>query len=178
MFQPIRTRLLVSSLVVFALVLGGFAGVVRLVFWRNLQQQLIDRLTTLGQTAAASVEYQGGQMRVEDDLSIADLQRQGQALQWFDRQGSLIEQQGERVLNQPLNPQMTIQAQGHKPAIQAVTLPIFNSDTGDQIGYVRVSQSLDQLDETLGQLDWGLSVGVLVERRGHSLADPPGDGAN
>lgn len=166
MFQPIRTRLLVSSLIVFALVLGGFAGVVRLVFWRNLQQQLTDRLTTVGQSAAASVEYDGGQIKVEDDLSIADLQRQQQALQWFDRQGNLIEQQGDVVLTLPLDPQALApqrgQGQAGGPAIQAVTLPILNGDSGEQIGYVRVSQSLAQLDDTLDQLDWGLMVGVLV----------------
>ncbi|MEA5469495.1 hypothetical protein VB714_11495, partial [Spirulina sp. 06S082] len=162
MFQPIRTRLLISNLIVFALVLGSFAGVVRLVFWRNLQQQLTDRLTTLGQSAAASSEYEGGQIKVEDDVSIADLQRQQQAIQWFDLQGTLIEQQGDTILVQKLDPHALVQVQDTNPAIQAVTLPIINSDTKAQIGYVRVSQSLAQLDETLTQLDWGLALGVLV----------------
>ena len=162
MFRPIRTRLLISNLLVFALVLGGFAGVVRLVFWRNLQQQLTDRLTTLGQSAAASSEYEEGRLKVEDDLAIADLRRQEQALQWFNQQGQLVEQQGDVVLAQPLDPEATVQVQDTNPAIQAVTLPIMDSDSGRQIGYVRVSQSLAQLEETLTQLDWGLALGVLV----------------
>jgi OmpR-family two-component system manganese-sensing sensor histidine kinase len=63
MFRPIRTRLLISNLMVFALVLGSFAGVVRLVFWRSLQQQLTARLTTLGEGAAATVEVEGSQFK-------------------------------------------------------------------------------------------------------------------
>lgn len=162
MFQPIRQRLLLANLIVFALVLGGFAGAVRLVFWRNLQQQLINQLTTLGQSAAASVEYGAGRLKVEDDLAITELQRQQQTLQWFDRQGKLVTQQGSLAISLPLTPQTPTQVQTTDPAIQAVTLPIIDSDTGLQIGYVRVSQSLAEFNNTMSQLDWGLGMGVLV----------------
>ncbi|MGB3613488.1 MAG: hypothetical protein WBA10_06805, partial [Elainellaceae cyanobacterium] len=128
MFRSIRSRLLISNLIVFALVLGGFAGVVRLVFWRNLHQQLTDRLTIFGQSVAATAELEGDQIDVEDDLSIADLRRQQQALQWFDLQGNLIVQQGDAVLPLPFNPQTTVQVQNGDPAIQAVTLPLVDSD--------------------------------------------------
>jgi OmpR-family two-component system manganese-sensing sensor histidine kinase len=162
MFRPIRTRLLISNLMVFALVLGSFAGVVRLVFWRSLQQQLTARLTTLGEGAAAAVEVEGNQFNVEDDLNVADLRRQQQGLQWFDRQGHLVEQQGDTVLSAPLDPDATVQVQTSEPEIQAVTLPIISSDTGQQVGYVRVTQSLEELNDTLTRLDWGLGIGVLV----------------
>lgn len=162
MFRSIRTRLLLSNLLVFALVLGSFVGAVRLVFWRSLQHQLTARLTTLGEGAAASVEVEGNQIKVEDDLNVADLRRQQQGLQWFDLQGNLVEQQGDTVLSTPLDPDATVQVQEGEPAIQVVTLPIINSDTGKQVGYVRVSQSLEQLNDTLTRLDWGLGFGVLV----------------
>ncbi|MGB3614473.1 MAG: HAMP domain-containing sensor histidine kinase, partial [Elainellaceae cyanobacterium] len=45
---------------------------------------------------------------------------------------------------------------------QASTLPLIDSDSGTQIGYVRVSQSRSQIDDTLTQLDRGLVMGVLV----------------
>lgn len=162
MFRFIRTRLLISNLIVFALVLSSFAGAVRLVFWRSLQQQLTARLTTLGEGAAAMVEVEGTRFDVEDDLNVADLRRQQQALQWFDLLGNLVEQQGEMVLSAPLAPDATVQVQDSKPAIYAITLPIVNSDTGQQVGYLRVSQSLELLSDTLTRLDWGLGIGVLV----------------
>jgi OmpR-family two-component system manganese-sensing sensor histidine kinase len=162
MFRPIRTRLLIANLMVFALVLGSFAGVVRLVFWRSLQQQLTARLTTLGEGATAAVEVEGNRFNVEDDLNVADLRRQQQGLQWFDWQGQLVEQQGDTVLSAPLDPDATVQVQTSEPEIQAVTLPIISSDTGQQVGYVRVSQSLEELNDTLTRLDWGLGIGVLV----------------
>ncbi|MEC4805870.1 MAG: ATP-binding protein [Jaaginema sp. PMC 1080.18] len=146
----------------FALVLSSFAGAVRLVFWRSLQQQLTARLTTLGEGAAAMVEVEGTRFDVEDDLNVADLRRQQQALQWFDLLGNLVEQQGEMVLSAPLAPDATVQVQDSKPAIYAITLPIVNSDTGQQVGYLRVSQSLELLSDTLTRLDWGLGIGVLV----------------
>jgi OmpR-family two-component system manganese-sensing sensor histidine kinase len=83
-------------------------------------------------------------------------------LQWFDRQGHLVEQQGDTVLSAPLDPDATVQVQTSEPEIQAVTLPIISSDTGQQVGYVRVSQSLEELNDTLTRLDWGLGIGVLV----------------
>ncbi|MEC4851496.1 MAG: sensor histidine kinase, partial [Jaaginema sp. PMC 1079.18] len=132
----------------FALVLSSFAGAVRLVFWRSLQQQLTARLTTLGEGAAAMVEVEGTRFDVEDDLNVADLRRQQQALQWFDLLGNLVEQQGEMVLSAPLAPDATVQVQDSKPAIYAITLPIVNSDTGQQVGYLRVSQSLELLSDT------------------------------
>lgn len=162
MFRSIRTRLLLSNLMVFALVLGSFVGAVRLVFWRSLQHQLTARLTTLGEGAAASVEVEGSQIKVEDDLNVADLRRQQQGLQWFDLQGNLVDEQGDTVLSTPLDPEATVQVQDGEPAIQVVTLPIINSDTDKQVGYVRVSQSLEQLNDTLTRLDWGLGIGVLV----------------
>ncbi|GAB4336657.1 MAG: HAMP domain-containing sensor histidine kinase [Leptolyngbyaceae cyanobacterium] len=162
MFRPIRWRLLLSNLLILAVVLGSFAAAVRVAFWQSLRQQLTDRLTALGQGVMANVEIEDRHFKVTDDIDLAQLQRQQQALQWFDLRGRLIAQQGINVLASPLDPKATVQTQVGDPGIQAVTLPILNRDTGQQVGYVRISQSLTAFEDTMRRLDWGLGVGVIV----------------
>lgn len=162
MFRPIRWRLLLSNLLILAVVLGSFAAAVRVAFWQSLRQQLTDRLTALGQGVMANVEIEDRHFKVTDDIDLAQLQRQQQALQWFDLRGRLIAQQGINVLASPLDPKATVQTQVGGPGIQAVTLPILNRDTGQQVGYVRISQSLTAFEDTMRRLDWGLGVGVIV----------------
>ncbi|AHB88074.1 two component signal transduction sytem histidine kinase [Thermosynechococcus sp. NK55a] len=162
MFRPIRWRLLLSNLLTLAVVLGSFAAAVRVAFWQSLRQQLTDRLTALGQGVMANVEIEDRHFKVTDDIDLAQLQRQQQALQWFDLRGRLIAQQGINVLALPLDPKATVQTQVGEPGMQAVTLPILNPDTGQQVGYVRISQSLTAFEDTMRRLDWGLGVGVMV----------------
>ena len=86
-----------------------------------------------------------------------------QALQWFDPQGHLIEQKGKDFLSLPLPQSKEIQFQTLiNNRIQAVTLPIVNSNNKKVIGYVRASQSLKEFDETSERLDWGLCGGIFV----------------
>ncbi|BCL39125.1 ATP-binding protein [Nostoc sp. MS1] len=162
MFQKIRYRLLLSYLVVFASLLGIFALAVRIVFAHSLTQQIKDKLTAIGQGAAANVEFDAGRLKVESDFRPQDLIARHQALQWFDTQGHLVTQQGKTVLNSPLLPSKIVQVQSGKVRIQAATIPIMDSDNNQLVGYVRVSQSLEEFDETLKKLDWGLGGGILI----------------
>lgn len=162
MFAKIRQRLFLSNLLVFAIVLSGFAIAVRIVFVYNLKQQLTSRLITLGQSAAASTEIDNGQLEVEDRFLAQELVRQAQTLEWFDRQGRLIQRQGEDIPQFPLNPNVTVAVRTGDPALQSVTLPILGEETQELIGYVRVSQELDEFNETVFQLDIGLVVGVVI----------------
>lgn len=162
MFQKIRYRLLIFNLLVFSLVLSGFAIAVRVVFVRNLKQQLTDRLTVLGQSAAANAEIDDDRLKVETSFLNQALAGGTQTLEWFDRQGRLIQQYGNAAPRSPLNPQATVEVQPQNPAIQSVTLPILGTETQELIGYVRVSQRLDELQETVLQLDVGLAVGVVI----------------
>ena len=163
MFQKIRHRLLVSYLVVLASMLGGFALAVRIVFTRSLTHQLIDKLTALAQVASANAEYENGNIKIESDFPGQNLIANQQSLRWFDTQGRLIAQQGKIFLNLPLSITETIQIHNNgKNRIQSVTLPIIGSDDKKLIGYVRASQSLEEFDETLNKLDWGLGGGIVV----------------
>ncbi|GAX44891.1 integral membrane sensor signal transduction histidine kinase [Tolypothrix sp. NIES-4075] len=162
MFQRIRYRLLLSYLVVFASLLGIFAIAVRVAFTRSLNEQITDKLTAIGKGAAANVEFEKGRLKIESDFRPQNLIADRQALQWFDPQGNLITQQGQAILNLPLLPSQIIQIQTGKVPIQAVTVPIITNDNNQLVGYVRVSQSLEEFDETLEKLDWGLGGGIII----------------
>ena len=162
MFEQIQKRLLWSYLLVLASILITFAIAVRVVFTRSLYNQVIDKLTSLGQGAATNAEFENYKIKIETDFPIQALIQKQQGLQWFDLQGRLISQQGTSLINLPFSKNEVEQLQTGKPRIQAVTLPIINSDEGRLIGYVRVSQSLEELDETINKLDWGLSGGIFI----------------
>ncbi|MFB2771840.1 sensor histidine kinase [Pelatocladus sp. BLCC-F211] len=162
MFRQIRYRLLLSYLLVFASLLGIFAIAVRVVFTRSLTKQTTGKLIAIGQGAATNVEFESGRLTIESDFRPQDLIARQQALQWFDTQGNLIAQQGQTVLTLPLLPSKIVQIQTGKVPIQGVVVPIISSDNGKLVGYVRVSQSLEEFDETLQKLDWGLGGGIIM----------------
>jgi signal transduction histidine kinase len=162
MFVRIRRRLLLSNLLVFAVVLSGFAIAVRVVFVHNARQQAIDRLTALGRGIAASTEWEGGSLKFDSDFSVTELNDRHQALQWFDERGHFLQQQGTDVISFPFRPEERLQLQTQEKPIQAVVLPLIDSDSGRLRGYLRVSQSLEEVRETIRQLDWGLGMGALV----------------
>jgi two-component system, OmpR family, manganese sensing sensor histidine kinase len=160
-FQKTQNRLLLSYLIVLLMVLGGFAIAVRLVFSRILMHQLTDELTTLAQAAAAGVEVDSGQLqKIDSDFQVEDLNSRHQGLQWFNRRGQEIFRQGNEVMSLPFLAGQRVQSDRH---IQGVMLPVFDIDnSGELVGYVRASQSLDGFDRTLQGLDWGLGGGVLT----------------
>lgn len=162
MFQKLRYRLLVSYLLVLASILTVFALAVRVVFTRSLTQQLIDKLTALGQGAAANAEFEHGRIKIEDDFPVQNLIAHQQALQWFNTDGKMILQQGQPVLTLPFSVSKRAQVQTGKIRIQGVILPIIGRDDGKLIGYVRASQSLQEFDNTLNKLDWGLGSGITI----------------
>ncbi len=162
MFQKIRYQLLLSYLVVLAGVLTVFAIAVRLVFTHSLNSQKREGLTILAKSAAATAEFDHGRLSVGDEFSTISLVSRDEALQWFDLNEIMIAQQGEDFVTLPLAVDEPIQIQNGKERILAVTLPIISSDNQQLIGYVRASESLDSVEETIGKLDWGLGSGILV----------------
>ncbi|MEQ8536437.1 MAG: ATP-binding protein [Coleofasciculus sp. D1-CHI-01] len=161
-FKQIRIRLLLSNLLVFAIVLTGFAVAVRFVFVRNLRQQLTNQLVTLGLGAAAGAELEDGEIELETNFSEGALEEQDQTLQVFDVQGRLLEQRGEPMRTLRFSPTLTVQVQTQARSVQAVTLPVFDNEDEQLIGYIRVSQSLEELNETINELDWGFGFGAFV----------------
>jgi two-component system, OmpR family, manganese sensing sensor histidine kinase len=166
MFQKIRYRLFLSNLLVLALVLISSAMAVRLVFIRNLRQQVNERLMAIAQGTAAIAEIDGGKFEWEVEFPPQQLEEAGQAFQWFDPQRKLLEQQGSNryISTLPFKAEQTAQIQINEDEIglEVITLPIFDKNSRQLIGYLRASQSLEEMDETIARLDTGLAVGALV----------------
>ena len=78
----------------------------------------------------------------------------------------LIAKQGKYRLSQPINPikitQTQIQTQKKPYPIRGFTRPIINVKDEKIIGYVRVSESLTDLNSTIRGLDLGLESGVAI----------------
>jgi len=164
MFQQIRIRLLLNNLLVFALVLAGFAIAVRLVFVRNLREQATENLIAVGQGIVGEAEIDdNGQLKVEDEFMIQEVFSANQSFEWFTLQGNSVERMGDFFPETPLDiEEVSAFEEEGEEHIHSVTLPIIGEESREQIGYVRVSQLMDDYEETLLQLDIGLGAGVIV----------------
>jgi len=161
MFQKTRIRLLLAYLGIFASILSVFAIAVRTVFVHTMTNQVVDKLTTLGQTIATSSGFKNGRIQVQDNLSVRDLDMQRQSLQWIDIQGNIIYVQGNRTLSLPSIVRDSIQIQPNL-SLLSINIPIVDTYDRRLVGYLRVSQSLDELNETFRKLDIGLAGGAVI----------------
>ena len=164
-FGPIQRRLLWANVVVFGLVLGGFAIALRTSFTYALRQQQQAQLQTLGRSATAVAEWENGQLELEsDDLAETAILTNTQGVQWFSAEGDLIDQIGtihpadSVTLGQERLLIVTETDEGDP--IQALTQTV-TSPGGESI-YVRVSQSLVPYNSTVQQFDRGLGMCSLV----------------
>ncbi len=162
MFQKIRYQLLLYYLAILVSILGIFTVAVRVVFTQSLKKQTVEKLTALGQGAAANIEVENGKIQIRSDFYSQSLINSDQALEWFDIQGNAIAKQGKYILKLPLSRKNTVQIQTGKKRVEGVTLPVINSDNGQLIGYVRASQSLEEFDENINKLDFGLGGGIVL----------------
>lgn len=166
MFDRMRWQLLLSYLSVFTAILGIFAVAVRLVFGYSLRQSLSQDLIILAKVAATHAEIKDNRLVVSDEFTGSNVALSDREFEWFDRQKRLVNKVGNLNVNLPLNINSTVQFNkyaGQKPGetISAI-VPIINNDERQQIGYVRITQSLDALDRTFHQLDIGLVGGTIL----------------
>ena len=166
MFDRLRWQLLLSYLGVFTAILGIFALAVRLVFGYSLRQSLSQELIILAKVAATHAEIKDNQLVVSDELTGSNLVLLDREIEWFDRQKKLVNQVGNLNLNLPLNINSIVQfnkyAERKPDETISVIVPIISNDDRQQIGYVRITQSLDALDRTFHQLDIGLLGGMIL----------------
>ena len=166
MFDRLRWQLLLSYLSVFTAILSIFAIAVRLVFSYSLRRSLSEELIVLAKVAATHAEIQHNRLIVGDEFTSGNLTLPDRKFEWFDRQKRLVDKVGNLSINLPLNINHPVQSNkypGRKPdeTISAVVQIISNED-GQQIGYVRITQSLESLDRTFHQLDIGLIGGMII----------------
>ena len=159
MFQKTRLQLTFAYVGVLTVILTVFTVAVRLIFTRSLNQQLTVRLENLATAATFNMDLEDGELDIDDDEILVG---QEQAIQWFDLQSKLVAQQGEYQLNIPLEIEPSLQNHSHPYPIRSVTKPVKELEVGEAIGYVRVSESLTELHNTLSRLDYGLSSGVAI----------------
>lgn len=157
-FQTIRYRLLASYLAVLTVILAVFGIAVRVTFVRVLNQQLNTRLETLAKGAALELEIDGADITVDNEPLV----NENQAIQWFDFEGNLLDEQGDDVLMLPFNSDEILQTQTTPYPVTGLTMPVNDHDKGIFIGYVRVSESTQSLKDTLRRLDIGLGISAGI----------------
>jgi two-component system, OmpR family, manganese sensing sensor histidine kinase len=172
MFQGLRWRLLLSYLTIMATILSTFGMGVYVFFSRNLYRQVDKKLLTLAQSAApsfAEVEKGGSEYldRV-DKVPWRDLfNRDRQSLEWFDENGKSIASKGfSNIKFKPKPGAGKIPRHLADAPIRAYTISVFedseipNEPTLE--GYIRASQSIEEIETVQHQLLWVLSCGGIV----------------
>ena len=105
------------------------------------------------------MDNEDGELEADEDEILVARQ---QAIEWFDLKGKIVGEQGEYELDTPFNPEYLEQTQDHLDSICSFSKPVYNLDTEELIGYVRVSESLTDLNNTLRRLDYGLGSGIVI----------------
>jgi two-component system, OmpR family, manganese sensing sensor histidine kinase len=172
MFQGLRWRLLLSQLMVMAAILSIFGAGVYVFLSRNLYRQQDKKLLTLAQSAAPSlvqVKAQGSRLLDQvDEVPWRDIfNRDKQSLEFFNAEGKLLASRG--VLELTVPPRVGSQTLKliHKPhQIRTFTISVFkdgsNRSQPSLEGYIRASQSTEDVETVQHQLLWGLGMGGMM----------------
>ncbi|WP_013322391.1 sensor histidine kinase [Gloeothece verrucosa] len=168
MFQGLRFRLLASYLSVMAAILSFFSLWVSIRFTYGLfqqSQQLDDKLKLIAQTAAADfseVETKGNDYLKKYELS------EEQSIEWFDEDKQMIASKGGFTLSFPPQTEhrlKVINLDRKSLPIRFYTLAVFNhekiSDPSTPDGYIRVSQTTENITTVQNQLLSQLTTGIL-----------------
>ena len=173
MFQGVRSRLLLSYLIVMAAILSIFGTGVYVVFRRNLYRQLDKRLLTLAQSATPSftaVRDRGDKfLNQVEEVPWRDIfNRDQQSLEWFDDNGKLLGRKGVIHLDAPPEVGPAIIEQPKTGVIfRTHTLSVFIRNSGQAgppslVGFIRATQSSREIEEAEEQLFWILVIGGLL----------------
>ncbi|MEM9507195.1 MAG: HAMP domain-containing sensor histidine kinase [Cyanobacteria bacterium P01_E01_bin.35] len=173
MYQSLRSRLLLYYVIVMAAILGIFGSGVYVLFSQNLDRQLNKRLLTLAQFAAQSLPAvkENGQKHLDSQKTIAAwrdiFNRDQQSLEWFDAEGNLIGRKGLIELGNvpPETGTRNIRQEQTEAIARTHTLSAILSQPnqpGTTIGFVRASQSLEELEAAQEELFRILLIGSML----------------
>ena len=175
-FQSLRWRLLLIYLIAMTGIFGASAAALYIFFSRSVHQQLNEQLLSLVQAAVPTldtVKTKGGQS-LNKDLPWRNLfSSRQQSLEWFDANGNLLAREGTIFSQFPLIKKISSFQLGEgSPVFQkedgviTVTIAIY-SDTSEQktlqlAGYIRGSESTQELETALNHLRLGLAIGGII----------------
>ncbi|MEH1963275.1 MAG: ATP-binding protein [Nostoc sp.] len=97
------------------------------------------------------------------DIPWQDLRENHQGVEWFDANGRLLAKAGNTISRMSFTANFNV-IQHHK--IRSITIPVYlhSLSVGKKQlqGYVRVSESTEELEEELDRLLWGFELGGLI----------------
>ncbi|MBF2020425.1 MAG: two-component sensor histidine kinase [Hydrococcus sp. C42_A2020_068] len=172
MFQYLRWRLLLSYLTVMATILSLFGTGVYVFFSRSLYRELDKKLQTLAESAVPSLSEVKAKkeqyLKDVDRVSWGEiLYRERQSVEWFDADGQPLVSKGTLNLALPPRPGFwTIERMQRPSQIRTFTIPVTGGDTEANSpsleGYIRVSQSTEEIETIQSQLLWGMGMGAVT----------------
>ena len=173
-----RWRLLLAYLTAMAAIFGTSSAALYVFFARSLNQQLNEQLLTLAQAADPSLGtiQTEGRQTLSRDLPWRNLfSRREQSLEWYSADGELLAREGTVFPPFPLVKDISASASGlsqGSPIFQkadqmlSVTIAVYAEELEEKTlrlkGYIRASQSTEQLQVTLNQLLVGLELGGIT----------------
>lgn len=178
MLQALGRRLLFSYLGVMVTIWGTSTTIVYHFLSYNLYQKLDSEIVTLANAAAhnliaAPVDKKAINTKIprildnddDGDLDIPwqDLRENHQGVEWFDANGRLLAKAGNTISRMSFTANFDI-SQHHK--IRSITIPVYLHSASVRKkklqGYVRVSESTEELEEELNRVLWGFELGGLI----------------
>lgn len=167
MFQNLRWRLLLYQLSVIAALLGIFGIAVYGFVTRSLYQQIDKKLMTLAQSATLSLSYvQGmgdGYFEQVDEVPWRDIfNRDRQTIEWFDAEGALLSSRGSTEIFSKVTTGAQTATLVDGSLVRTFTVTVFEDQPiGEPTpeGYVRASQSMEDIQMVRNQLLMGLGLG-------------------
>ena len=165
MFLNVRSRLLLYYLLVMEGILLLFGSGTYLFFTRNQSKELDSKLQALAEVVVptfSKISYQNNPSRKTSDYGNL-FNPETQSIEWFDHNKNPLWHQGSvKVSSQPEPGLSDFTSQKNNSRVRSVTLLIrvntSNSSEPFSEGYVRVSQSLEELETSNHQLLVTLSL--------------------
>lgn len=172
-FAPPRRRLLLTYLLIMITIFGA-SGISLYIFVnKSLKQQLNLELLTLVDAAAPSLKTikTEGHHNLDRELSWRKLfSQQKYSLEWYDSQGKLLARRGDNFPSLPLLATISREKLNQdfpifqrQDRLQTATISVYTDNPKQHNltleGYIRASESTQEIDVTLSKLRIGLELG-------------------
>jgi len=177
MFQALGRRLLFSYLGLTVAIWGTSTLAVYQFLSYNLYQKLDQEIVNLANAAAHNLIAMKAETKAIDsmiprivddddgdlDIPWQDLRENRQGVEWFNAHGQLLGKAGKHFSQMSVTTNFQIVQQ---QKIRSITIPVYShhliAGKKQLQGYVRVSESTEELEEELENLLWGFEWGGLI----------------